>query len=48
MDDVEAYAEETASSIFYLTLEACGVRNESADHAASHLGGLLTCFIFYL
>lgn len=32
------YAEDTASALLYLTLEAAGVRNTSADHAASHVG----------
>lgn len=32
------YAEDTASALLYLTLEAAGVRNTSADHAASHIG----------
>ncbi|KAG0627828.1 hypothetical protein M758_2G231000 [Ceratodon purpureus] len=36
--EVERYAEDTASSLLYLTLEASGVRNTSADHAASHIG----------
>ncbi|KAH7421233.1 hypothetical protein KP509_13G047200 [Ceratopteris richardii] len=38
MLDVEKYAENTASAILYLTLEAAGVRSTSADHAASHVG----------
>lgn len=37
----ERYAEDTAASLLYLTLEATGVRNTSADHAASHIGNLL-------
>lgn len=43
--DIESYAENTSSSMFYLTLESVGVRDFTADHAASHLGkatGLLT------
>ena len=35
---VEAYAEATQGSLLYLTLEALGVREASADHAASHVG----------
>ncbi len=38
MKDLEDYAEETASSLLYLTLEAMNVRSTHADHAASHLG----------
>ncbi|RUP13081.1 hypothetical protein BC936DRAFT_139762 [Jimgerdemannia flammicorona] len=36
--DVERYAENTASALLYLQLESMGVREVSADHAASHLG----------
>ncbi|KAJ3188074.1 hypothetical protein HK101_009230 [Irineochytrium annulatum] len=36
--DLEAYAENTASSVLYLTLEALGVRSLSTDHVASHVG----------
>lgn len=36
--EIERYAEDTASSLLYLTLEASGVRNTAADHAASHIG----------
>lgn len=32
------YAEYTASSLLYLTLEAMGIRDATADHAASHIG----------
>ena len=35
---MEAYAENTASALLYLTLESCGVKNVNADHAASHVG----------
>lgn len=38
MPDVEKYAENTASALLYLTLQAAGVRSTSADHAASHVG----------
>ncbi|KAL2635446.1 hypothetical protein R1flu_006925 [Riccia fluitans] len=38
MAEVERYAENTASVLLYLTLEAAGIRNTSADHAASHIG----------
>ncbi|XP_059613501.1 NADH dehydrogenase (ubiquinone) complex I, assembly factor 6 homolog [Phlebotomus argentipes] len=36
--EMEDYAEQTNSSIYYLILEAAGVKNLHADHAASHLG----------
>ena len=39
--DVEAYAEATQSSLLYLSLEALGVRDVNADHAASHIGKAL-------
>ena len=38
LGDVEAYAEATQSSLLYLSLEALGVRDVDADHAASHIG----------
>ena len=38
MADLESYAEATASSLAYATLEALGVRDLAADHAASHVG----------
>ncbi|XP_069813408.1 NADH dehydrogenase (ubiquinone) complex I, assembly factor 6 isoform X2 [Dendropsophus ebraccatus] len=44
--ELETYAENTQSSLLYLTLEALGVRDVHADHAASHIGkaqGILTC-----
>ncbi|XP_055622034.1 NADH dehydrogenase (ubiquinone) complex I, assembly factor 6 homolog [Toxorhynchites rutilus septentrionalis] len=36
--ELEEYAENTVSSVMYLLLEAHGVKNVHADHAASHLG----------
>jgi NADH dehydrogenase [ubiquinone] 1 alpha subcomplex assembly factor 6 len=36
--EVSAYAEATHSTLLYLTLEALGVRDAAADHAASHVG----------
>lgn len=36
--DLELHAERSASSLLYLSLEACGVRDVHADHAASHIG----------
>lgn len=38
VQDVENYAEKAFSSIYYLLLEANGIKNINADHAASHLG----------
>lgn len=35
---LETYAEMTHSSLLYLSLEAVGVRDVHADHAASHIG----------
>ena len=35
---LEAYADQTHASLLYLILDACGVRNADADHAAAHLG----------
>ncbi|XP_048254967.1 NADH dehydrogenase (ubiquinone) complex I, assembly factor 6-like isoform X2 [Haliotis rufescens] len=45
MEEVEAYAENSVSSITYLLLECLGIKNVHADHAASHIGktqGLVT------
>ncbi|KAI8817577.1 isoprenoid synthase domain-containing protein [Fimicolochytrium jonesii] len=36
--DLEKYAENTASSLLYLQLEALGIRNHDAEHAAGHVG----------
>lgn len=36
--DLEAYAESTQSALLYLQLEAAGIKDKNADHAASHLG----------
>nr|XP_023014116.1 NADH dehydrogenase (ubiquinone) complex I, assembly factor 6 [Leptinotarsa decemlineata] len=38
LEELEKYAEQSVSNVFYLVLEGCGVRNVNADHAASHLG----------
>jgi len=38
LEHAQTYAENTASSLFYLTLESAGYRSVSFDHAASHLG----------
>jgi len=34
----QAYAESTQAALLYLQLEAGGVKDKHADHAASHLG----------
>ncbi|TPX62385.1 hypothetical protein PhCBS80983_g00528 [Powellomyces hirtus] len=36
--DLERYAENTAAALLYLQLEALGLQNPQADHAASHIG----------
>ncbi|XP_063143350.1 NADH dehydrogenase (ubiquinone) complex I, assembly factor 6 isoform X2 [Rattus norvegicus] len=44
--ELETYAENTQSSLLYLTLEVLGVKDVHADHAASHIGkaqGIVTC-----
>uniref|UniRef100_M4BTG2 15-cis-phytoene synthase n=1 Tax=Hyaloperonospora arabidopsidis (strain Emoy2) TaxID=559515 RepID=M4BTG2_HYAAE len=38
IQELEAYAEQTASSLLYLTLECLGVRNDTADRVAGHAG----------
>ncbi|XP_038069404.1 NADH dehydrogenase (ubiquinone) complex I, assembly factor 6-like [Patiria miniata] len=38
VEELETYAENTSSSLLYLTLEALGVKDVNADHAASHIG----------
>ncbi|XP_060778312.1 NADH dehydrogenase (ubiquinone) complex I, assembly factor 6 isoform X2 [Neoarius graeffei] len=46
LQDLEAYAENTQSSLLYLLLETLGVKDVHADHAASHIGkaqGIVTC-----
>lgn len=35
---LETYAENSVSSVLYLTLECLSIRNVHADHAASHIG----------
>lgn len=45
LESLERYCDYTASSIYYLLLEAQGTTNIDADHAASHFGkahGLVT------
>ncbi|ORY00834.1 hypothetical protein K493DRAFT_323585 [Basidiobolus meristosporus CBS 931.73] len=36
--DMETYAENTASALLYLQLEALGIKDVHADHAATHIG----------
>ncbi|XP_043835667.1 NADH dehydrogenase (ubiquinone) complex I, assembly factor 6 isoform X1 [Dromiciops gliroides] len=46
IQELETYAENTQSSLLYLTLEVLGIRDLHADHAASHIGkaqGIVTC-----
>ncbi|XP_072013524.1 NADH dehydrogenase (ubiquinone) complex I, assembly factor 6-like [Amphiura filiformis] len=38
VEEIESYAENTSSSLLYLTLEALGIKDVNADHAASHIG----------
>jgi NADH dehydrogenase [ubiquinone] 1 alpha subcomplex assembly factor 6 len=38
MDDAKQYAEDTWSSLLYLSLECAGVRDDAADVVASHTG----------
>ena len=38
MDSLEMYADQTASSLLYLQLEAIGVKNLNIEHASGHLG----------
>lgn len=38
LEDIEKYAEDSVSPIYYMILEDSGVKNVNADHAASHLG----------
>lgn len=38
INEVEKYAEDTQSTILYLTLQAGGISSTVADHAASHIG----------
>ncbi len=38
INDLESYAENTASSVNYLLLEALDVKSRETDHIASHIG----------
>lgn len=45
VSSLEAYGENTVSSLFYLFLESTNVREISFDHVASHIGkaiGIMT------
>jgi len=47
IEEIENYAEGTASSLLYLTLEAAEMKNVEMDHVASHLGkGISFPFLF--
>lgn len=38
LEELEKYADDTVSNVYFLILEGCGIKNVHADHAASHLG----------
>ncbi|GAB2256000.1 hypothetical protein Droror1_Dr00009778 [Drosera rotundifolia] len=38
IEELETYAEDTQSTVLYMTLQAGGIRSTTADHAASHIG----------
>ncbi|KAL2489632.1 Terpenoid synthase superfamily protein [Forsythia ovata] len=38
LEELERYAEDTASTILYSTLQSGYIRSTAADHAASHIG----------
>ncbi|XP_049870226.1 NADH dehydrogenase (ubiquinone) complex I, assembly factor 6 isoform X2 [Pectinophora gossypiella] len=38
LEDIEKYADDSVSSIYYLLLSVANIANVHADHAASHLG----------
>lgn len=38
VETVEGYAEKAVTPVFYLLLEAAGIKDVNADHVASHLG----------
>lgn len=38
VSELEKYAEDTVSTILYMTLQAGGIKSTTADHAASHIG----------
>ncbi|XP_029927911.1 NADH dehydrogenase (ubiquinone) complex I, assembly factor 6 isoform X1 [Myripristis murdjan] len=46
LQELEAYSENSQSSLIYLLLECLGLKDVHADHAASHIGkaqGIVTC-----
>lgn len=36
--ELEKYAEDTVSTLLYMTLQAGGIKSTTADHASSHIG----------
>lgn len=38
LESVEKYAEQTVSSVYFLILDAQGLKDLNSDHLASHLG----------
>ncbi|GMH28895.1 hypothetical protein Nepgr_030738 [Nepenthes gracilis] len=38
INELEQYAEDTQSTILYMSLQSGGIRSTEADHAASHIG----------
>ena len=38
IEELEKYAEDTVSTLLYMTLQAGGIKSTAADHAASHVG----------
>lgn len=38
VQDIEEYCEQSVSSVYYLMLDAAGIKNVHTDHSASHLG----------
>ncbi|PSS09763.1 NADH dehydrogenasecomplex I, assembly factor 6 like [Actinidia chinensis var. chinensis] len=38
VEELERYAEDTVSTLLYMTLQAGGIKSTAADHAASHIG----------
>lgn len=38
IEELEKYAEDTVSTLLYMTLQSGGIRSTAADHAASHIG----------
>ncbi|KAM7259276.1 hypothetical protein ACFE04_015017 [Oxalis oulophora] len=38
IEELEKYAEDTISTLLYMTLQSGGIRSTVADHAASHVG----------